>query len=47
MILSTFDKMYFALRGLVRVLPLAVRRLWVPWRPLPLEDSWQFKTRRS
>lgn len=46
-ILSPFDKVYLALRGLVRVLPLAVKRAVVPWRPLPLEDSWHFKIRRS
>jgi 15-cis-phytoene synthase len=46
-ILTNFEKFYFAIRGLVRVTPLAVRRLFVRWRALPLEDSWQFKTQRS
>lgn len=46
-VLNTFDKIYFTLRGLVRALPIAVKRLFSPWRSLPLEDSWQFKIRRS
>ncbi len=45
-ILNVFDKTMLTLRGLVRVAPLAMRRLIVPWRPLPLEDSWQFKIQR-
>lgn len=46
-ILTNFEKTYYALRGLIRVTPLAIKRVFVPWRPTPLEDSWQFKTQRS